>query len=139
MKDLFNFSETAKALPTIITNIVDIFVKHNIIDTIKNMETMYNKLYNGYPIYLVVGDAEFSLIEKYNKGFINKNHITNDVEFLTVKRLSGSSFTGRVCFKIHNNPQIEVKFEGEWNSRDIEIAQYKLNKRLEGIAEVYFL
>lgn len=128
MKNLFDFSETANVLPTIIYRVVSVFVKYYQTDAILDMKTMYNKLYNGYPIYISVRETGFDTMERFNLyNRIPQNFITNDEEFEIIRPDAVSTLGADAYIKIYPNElRVDVMIVRRFNETDLKQIKYKL-------------
>lgn len=135
MKNLFDFSETANALHFIIDKVVSEFVKYNQTDAILDMKTMYNKLYNGYPIYISVRETGFDAMERFNLY----KFITNDEEFEIVRPVAVSKFCVEAYIKIYPNElRVDVMIVRGFNENDLKHIKYEL-LGLEPMIKVNFV
>ena len=134
MKDLFDFSETARNLNIIIYKVATTFVKQHQSDAILDMKTMYNKLYNGYPIYICVRETGFDVMERFNFY----KFITNDEEFEIIRPVAVSQFCIEAYIKIYPNElRVDVMIVRRFNETDLQ--QIKHNLELEPMIKVNFV
>ena len=128
MKNLFDFSETANVLPTIIYRVVSVFVKYYQTDAILDMKTMYNKLYNGYPIYISVRETGFDTMERFNLyNRIPQNFITNDEEFEIIRPDAVSTLGADAYIKIYPNElRVDVMIVRRFNETDLKEIKYEI-------------
>lgn len=123
MKNLFDFSETANALHFIIEKVVNVFVKQHQTDAILDMKTMYNKLYNGYPIYISVRETGFDTMERFNFY----KFITNDEEFEIVRPVAVSTLGAEAYIKIYpNDLRVDVMIVRRFNETDLKEIKYEI-------------
>lgn len=140
MKNLFDFSETANALHFIIEKVVSVFVKYNQTDAILDMKTMYNKLYNGHPIYISVRETGFDTMERFNLyNHIPQKFVTNDEEFEIIRPVAVSKFCVEAYIKIYPNElRVDVMIVRRFNENDLKHIKYEL-LGLEPMIKVNFV
>ena len=93
------------------------------------MKTMYNKLYNGYPIYISVRETGFDAMERFNLY----NFITNDEEFDIVRPVV------EAYIKIYPNElRVDVMIARRFNENDLKHIKYEL-LGLEPMIKVNFV
>lgn len=140
MKDLFDFSETARDLNIIIYKVATTFVKHHQTDAILDMKTMYNKLYNGYPIYICVRETGFDVMERFNiYNHIPQKFITNDEEFEIIRPVAVSTLGAEAYIKIYPNElRVDVMIVRRFNETDLKQIKYELHG-LEPMIKVNFV
>jgi hypothetical protein len=135
MKNLFDFSATANELHFIIEKVVKVFVKQQQTDAILDMKTMYNKLYNGYPIYISVRETGFDTMERFNLY----KFITNDKEFEFIRPVAVSRFCVEAYIKIYPNElRVDVMIVRRFNETDLQQIKHEL-LGLEPMIKVNFV
>lgn len=140
MRDLFDFSKTAGVLNIVIYKVATTFVKHHQADAILDMKTMYNQLYNGYPIYISVRETGFDTMERFNLyNHIPQKFITNDEEFEIIRPVAVSTLGAEAYIKIYPNElRVDVMIVRRFNETDLKQIKYEL-LGLEPIVKVNFV
>ena len=99
------------------------------------MKTMYNKLYNGYPIYISVRETGFDAMERFNLY----KFITNDEEFEIIRPVAVSKFCVEAYIKIYPNElRVDVMIVRRFNENDLKHIKYEL-LGLEPMIKVNFV
>ena len=140
MRDLFDFSKTAGVLNIVIYKVATTFVKHHQADAILDMKTMYNQLYNGYPIYISVRETGFDTMERFNLyNHIPQKFVTNDEEFEIIRPVAVSTLGAEAYIKIYPNElRVDVMIMRRFNEIDLKLIKYEL-LGLEPMIKVNFV
>lgn len=140
MKNLFDFSETAQVLHLITHKVVTTFVEQHQTDAILDFKTMYNKLYNGYPIYIAVRRTGFDVMERFNvDNLIPQKYITNDDEFEVIRPVAVKTLGANAYIKIYpNERKVDIMLVTNYNETELGQIKYAL-LGLEPMVSVNFV